>query len=240
MIDKVIIDPRSSFQYSSFYVMGLYDLIGRRRISYQIEPFRGLGDIGNDMRFVVIHDGIMTKYFIHANDSYHIIQNDYQWCDVYGCVNTNYAQYPKELYPKLISLCPSFAIVPGTRFFAWRNAVCSFFETYDTIRNRKEWNEQQFDFVVNKPLNVKKYWTRFIKGIYRRQSYSAYSPRRKQSNTNYVFFLSTLWHNNEQNKNDEGVNLRRANFIRACKDLSSEGKCVFRGGACKLQSVKDF
>ena len=43
----------------------------------------------------------------------------------------------------------------------------------------------------------------------------------------YVFFCSTLWFNDEKNNNDLNVNLSRANFIRACKDIST---LHFEGG----------
>ncbi len=56
----------------------------------------------------------------------------------------------------------------------------------------------------------------------------------------YVFFLSTLWYNDEWNKNDEGVNGRRAAFIRACKSvegLDFEGGLVSQGKERSSESL---
>ena len=38
-----------------------------------------------------------------------------------------------------------------------------------------------------------------------------YTPQ--QAHDNYIFHLSTLWQSDEWNRNNEGVNLRRAYFI---------------------------
>ena len=81
---KVIIDPRSSYAYGSMYVYGLMQI--GATISYSMAPFRQLSDIGNDIRFIIEKNNKKKKYFIHANDSYHIIREDYEWCDVYGQV----------------------------------------------------------------------------------------------------------------------------------------------------------
>lgn len=107
---KVIIDPRSNYSYGSFYVYGLEKLVGKRNISYNLKPFADLNDLGNDLRFMIIEDEVKTKYFIHTSDSYKLSEDNYNWCDWYGCVNANYTHYPKELYPKLVSLVPSFSI----------------------------------------------------------------------------------------------------------------------------------
>lgn len=53
-----------------------------------------------------------------------------------------------------------------------------------------------------------------------------YTPQ--QAHDNYIFHLSTLWQSDEWNRNNEGVNLRRAYFIRACRTLEPE--VTFEGG----------
>lgn len=228
MINKVIIDPRSSFQYGSFYIKALKDLVGWRRISFKIDPFISLGDLDKDMRFIVIQNGCETKYFIHTNDCYKISQEDYDWCDVYGCVNANYANYPRDEFAKLISLCPSFAIRPGNLMFCLYVAFSCFCSAFSYIAVRKEWSLQQNTYVINKKRNLKLFWTRFYRGVTQRFSLQYYNP--KSSTNAYVFFLSTLWYSDEWNRNDEGVNLRRANFIRACKSLEKKGILSFEGG----------
>lgn len=57
-------------------------------------------------------------------------------------------------------------------------------------------------------------------------------PKKVKTSKKYVFHLSTLWYNDEWNKNDEGVNKTRANFTRACKeikDIDFEGGMVSQG-----------
>lgn len=51
------------------------------------------------------------------------------------------------------------------------------------------------------------------------------------SRNDYIFFCSTLWYNDEWNRNDATVNARRASFIRACKEI--DGIC-FEGGFVAL------
>ena len=61
-----------------------------------------------------------------------------------------------------------------------------------------------------------------------RLPYKSYEKSRTIDIKNdYIFFLSTLWYNDEWNKNDKGINKTRANFIRACKDIKT---IDFEGG----------
>ena len=128
----------------------------------------------------------------------------YRWCDVYGCVNANFDKTPEKYHQKLVSLCPSF----GVRCWSIFQSV---------------WNA--FAHLPKDGTSVRKYWGKH-KRLLDRPTYSDYmtiAPVDEQ----YVFFLSTLWYNDEWNKNDEGVNGRRANFIRACKSMD---KVLFEGG----------
>lgn len=223
---KVIIDPRSNYSYGSLYIFGLEELVGIRNISYNIKSFEELGDLGNDMRFVVYDDEIKTKYFIHTDDPYHLNEENYYWCDVYGCVNANFAYYPQNLYPKLISLVPSFAIRKDSLLRCITDTLCVFLFTYNHIINRKEWNKYTQQFECNKWRNIKHYFLRRIKTWINRLPLTAYENT-ISSKDDYVFFLSTLWYSDMWNKNDEGVNLRRAYFIRACKKILGD---KFEGG----------
>lgn len=231
---KIIIDPRSSFQYGSFYVKALYDKFGARAISFSLKPFSQLPDLGNNMRFVVICEGRETKYFIHTDDTFHLQMDDYDWCDVYGSVNANFLHYPAEDYPKLISLCPSFAIKPDNMLFAIGKAISCFAQSYEAIATRQKWNPEQNRFIVNKKTNIRNYWSRVYKGISHRPNYYNYLPQ--ASSDNYIFFLSTLWYSDDQNKNDDGVNLRRARFIRACKSVAESNGFTFEGGFANRSS----
>ena len=69
------------------------------------------------------------------------------------------------------------------------------------------------------------------KRMLNRPYYWQMSP--SQSYEKYVFFCSTLWYSDEWNKNDEGLNRRRALFIRTCKNIENlhfEGGLVSQPG----------
>ena len=224
---RIIIDPRSSYMYGSFYVSGLKQLFGSHSILYKLKPFCELPDLGNDMRFVVVENGKQTKYFLHLNDSYQICERDYEWCDVYGCVNTNYKHYPKDKYPKLVSLAPSFGIQCDKRLInVLGSSVVRLLQIFRYVWNRIKWNKYTHRQECNHIRNIKQFLSHRYKVWRDRLPLSAYSNN-EISSANYVFFLSTLWQNDEYNKNDEGVNLRRAHFIKACKSVKG---CQLEGG----------
>lgn len=236
---KVIIDPRSSYAYGSFYIVGLLQQYGEKNIHYSLFPFKELDGLGNDMRFILKNGQQKTKVFLHLNDSYHIRELDYQWCDVYGCVNANYTHYPKDKYPKLISLVPSFGISvygkAGTLWLAFKN----FIKSPITVLRKEAWNKYKNRAEVNPYKNIKHYFGRdYYKIWLNRLPLSVYDDH-IESEDNYVFFLSTLWYSDEWNRNDETVNLRRAHYIRACKSI--EG-LQFEGGllADKSSSGEKF
>jgi hypothetical protein len=60
---KIIIDPRSNYSYGSFYLFGLKELYGSVNIIYKLSPFKGLPDLGNDMRFVIINQNKMAELY---------------------------------------------------------------------------------------------------------------------------------------------------------------------------------
>ena len=225
---KIIVDPRSNYSYGSFYLYELRRLFGHSNVLFDIKPFRKLKDIGNDMRFIAISDSnIQTKYFIHTNDPYHISKEDYEWCDIYGCVNANYTHYPKEQYPKLKSLVPSFGIRIEESLLKVLLESCKLLlSVWPYVISRTEWNKVTKQAQCNKWRNLKHYFSRRYKTWKNRLPYTCYNNELK-SEDNYIFFLSTLWYNNEWNCNDEGVNKRRANFIRACKSIPN---IEFEGG----------
>ena len=224
---KVIIDPRSNYSYGSFYVYGLINLFGNKNVIYRLKPFEELKDLGNDLRFIIRKGNEETKYFIHTNDSYRLSIEDYNWCDVYGCVNANFMHYPKAEYPKLVSLVPSFGIRQESSLFKLLVKSCvQLLSCWSYVINRKEWNKRVKKEECNKLQNLKHFFGRRYKTWRNRLPLSFYENTIISKN-DYVFFLSTLWYSDEWNKNDQGVNLRRAYFIRACKKILSDS---FEGG----------
>lgn len=222
---KIIIDPRSSYMYGSFYLYGLIELYGKENVSFSLKPFNELPDVGWNIRFIVFN-GSVTKYFIHTSDEYKIRQPDYQWCDVYGHVNANFKETPKYDYPKVVSLAPSFGIKVLSDRQAIFMAIKNFLTSTSAVLKRGEWNKYANKMETNYLKNVKHYFGKIYKTNKERVSYSEYLDP-CMSDENYVFFCSTLWYNDQYNQNDVGVNLRRANFMRVCKSIPN---LIFEGG----------
>ena len=234
---RIIIDPRSSYTYGSFYLYGLIALFGKRNVSFSLKPFSEMPDVGGNIRFITINDTV-TKYYIHTTDEYSIHQLDYQWCDVYGHVNANFKQTPKSDYPKVVSLVPSFGIKALPDHQAIYMAIHNFFIAIPAILKRIEWNKYTNNLEINSYNNIKHYFGRIYKTNKSRTLYSEYlNPC--ASDDNYVFFCSTLWYDDLYNQNDTGVNMRRANFMRACKSIPN---LIFEGGfvADDLSSKEKF
>ena len=204
---KIIIDPEDDIQYMSFYVKGLIDRFGFSNIIYNRHAFDELPDADRatrTMRFIIKYGAHEKRYTIDTNDSYRINESLYEWCDVYGNVNTNWTKTPENQQSKLVSLCPSFAIRYTHPIHALPIAIMGVLGTHRPMR---------------KYLGS---WRRMLQ----RPQLKDYIPQ--PTRDNYIFHLSTLWQSDEWNRNNEGVNLRRAYFIRACQELEPE--IFFEGG----------
>lgn len=236
---KIIIDPRSSYSYGSFYLLGLEQLYGKRRLFYDIKPFKKLTDPRNNLRFIIVSGSSILNVFIQADDSNRLYAIDYEWCDIYGSVNANFVINPKECFPKLVSLAPSFGVRNEHSFIqAFFDGIIRFLQTWRSVIQREEWSIVLQQNERNRYNNVKHFFSRRFKGWKHRLPLSAYTND-IQSEDDYIFFLSTLWYSDDYNKNDENVNLARARFIRACRSIDS---LVFEGGLVgeKTPLNKDF
>lgn len=204
---RVIIDPEDDIQYMSFYIKGLNELLGENSIRYSFRAFSGIPieeRHSRTMRFIVENGINEHRYVIDTNDSYHVNEKLYDWCDTYGSVNANFDKTPGHLHSKLVAMCPSFAVrftnlIASVGTAAWGAML--------THRNKRKY------------LGC---WKRTMQ----RPRLEEYTHGGRQDN--YVFHVSTLWSSDEWNRNDEGVNLRRARFIRACKSIGSD--LIFEGG----------
>lgn len=204
---KIIIDPEDDIQYMSFYIKGLIDRFTFPDLVFNRHAFSELSTedrFTRTMRFIIKEGTHEKRYTIDTNDSYKINESLYKWCDVYGSVNTNWDKTPKNLQSKLVSLCPSFAIRYIHPILAWPSATLGMIGTSRPVR---------------KYLGC---WRRMLQ----RPQLKDYTP--EPARDNIIFHLSTLWQNDEWNRNNEGVNLRRAIFIRACRELEPE--IIFEGG----------
>ncbi len=220
---SVIVDPSLNIYYGAFYIEGLYRIFGKKRVKFDAKPFQGLSlksrVIG--LLFVVKESSVNTKYVVNFDDFYTINDELYQWCDVYGNVNANFNLTSQKYHAKLISLAPSFGIriwsLPQITYYAITNLLKSKLSTKEKFNARK--------FLGN------------YKRMYQlRLSISEYATALPQlQEHSYIFHLSTLWYSDQWNKNDEGVNKTRANFVRACKSIK---RINFVGGLVSQGSAR--
>lgn len=225
-MEKVIIDARTNIPYGSFYIKGLVEKYGRRNVKFRSKPFVDLPSVGWNVRYIVKNNNEVLKVFIHTNDTYHIDKAQYDWCDVYGHVNANYEHYPIELFPKQVSLVPSFGIRNFNIYETIFYSIANFFMTFKDISKWKVYDKKLKEYVQSPYKNIRRHYLNYIKNYLNRVKIETYENN-SCVKKGYVFFLSTLWYSDEYNKNDEGVNRRRANFIEACKKLNN---CIFEGG----------
>lgn len=204
---QIIIDPLTNIYYASFYIEGLYELYDRCNVKFCSKPFVNLSleSRMGAFAFIIVKGSQEQKCIISLFDSYKIIDELYHWCDVYGSVNANFRLTPQVYHSKLVSLPPSFGIRLWNFFdmlyYAYSNLLKVCIETKEAFNKRK-------------------FIGKYRRMYYLRLPYKAYKTKEVFNiNHPYIFHLSTLWYNDEWNKNDEGVNKARANFIRACKQV---------------------
>ena len=202
----ITIDPSGNILYKSFYIAALAERFGTVR--FLSAPFADLpAEVrgGNRTLFIAQGEGRERRFAIDGSDQSAVEAALYDWCDVYGHVNANLALTPSALRPKLVPLCPSFAVrcwsVPQT--------------LYQSVRS-----------LPNCQSSVRKHFGKH-KRLLQRQPMRAYGPTEVEQG--FVFHCSTLWQSDEWNLNDQECNLARAWFIRACKatpGLKFEGGLV--------------
>ena len=213
---KIIIDPIVNIYYASFYIQGLFDKFGKQNIVFKSTPFKSIKNRAENFNFIIYRNNKEIRYSIHVDDPFTIKKDSYDWCDVYGNVNANFEKTSVEFHPKLISLAPSFGIrvwnLPQTAFYSIQNIL-----------------------KINAKLNSRKFLGKYKRQWKLRLPYQEYLSNNQPTiqSIPYIFHLSTLWYNDEWNKNDEGVNRARANFIQACKSID---KIRFEGGLATLNS----
>lgn len=221
----ILLNPFDNIQYASFFILGFESVFGDGSIRFEAEPFEGLSmktKQTNGVLFVMPEGRRLIKGYISAGDFNSINEEIYAWCDVYASVNANSKKNPGR--DKLISLAPSFAIrcwsPAGTVIHALLAGTKLFFDR-------------------SKIGSVKTFFGNYNR-LLQRPKYCQMIPERSEDN--YIFFCSTLWYSDQWNRNDEGLNLRRARFIRACReipDLRFEGGLVSQPGRSSDELFSD-
>jgi len=212
---KILVDTADDIQYKSMYIYALLQRFGIDSIHFADRPFEDLSKEARNtksMRFIIKDTTKERRFVIHCNDQHTINDELYEWADVYGNVNTNYNATSQNRQAKLVSLCPSFAI----RYTTKARGICMALAT-----------------MPNAHINPKKHLGRW-KRMLHRLPYEVYSQ--SKAIDGYLFHCSTLWQSDEWNRNDQTVNLYRAEFIRTCRNVST---AKFEGGLVSYRSDSD-
>ncbi|GEM54851.1 hypothetical protein B0A58_04730 [Flavobacterium branchiophilum NBRC 15030 = ATCC 35035] len=185
--------------YDAYYIKGLTDYFGNIKIIFNVDKFP---DFNQEVFAAIILDhGKETKFIIDSRDQNDILDQELQWCDVYGKVNYNVEALPKVNTHKILPIGPSFGIkiwnIPQTIFYA----VMNFVKFYPKITKKRK-------FLAN----YKAQTTRFKLEDYTNDF---------EVKPKYIYFTGSTW------KFDYETNANRAKFVEVCKSLP---EIEFEGG----------
>lgn len=210
---KIYVDSLMFPWATSFYLQGLVDLFGKQRIGFSDRFFTDLPKDSfrpNTFNFVVYNNGRITKYAIDWFDANKINNmKAYEWCDVYGKVNTNWLVTPKHEFPKLESVPPSMGIKFNSLLGSIKNWLLNSCKAGIVLSN---------DFLK---------YARYYYREYNRLPVSCYCYSPEKVENGYVFFLNTLWYDASWNNNDDALNTPRYNLMKWISELPFT---TFEGG----------
>lgn len=216
----IAIDPRSRYNYTGYYILGLRKLFPHAVIRFDIRPFPK--DMlshyrDNNSCLAIMIDGF--KLFIDADDKLKIDSSAYQWCDVYGKINVT----SKELvdFPKMVSIGPSFGVTIDSRFCI----ILACIRNFISLRHYSD-------------LTFKAYLKDYIYSFVRRRPVTLYE-RKIAVKHNYIFHASTLWYGDFTAEN---TNMFRGEFLKACQKagLIIEGGLFYVEGPAVLAEMPDY
>lgn len=212
---KVVIDPSSRILYSSYYIKGLYEVFGRKSVSFSSKYFRALkrreepNSYDHYMAFVVISNDKVNKFVIDFRDKTTIKKSAYDWCDRYAKINFNSELTDKKFHDKILSIPPGFGIriwnLPTTLYYCISNFIRLKFSPITTFKIYLA------DYIIQR----------------RRLPLSDYLAKPKKPEVHhkkpYVFMIGSLW---EHENCIKTTNLLRKQFVEACQNAD----CQFEGG----------
>ncbi len=176
---KCYIDPRCKVNYASFYIKGLYDIIGKKNVCFNSKKFKNYKELDNyhsqwnGMSIIIENNNSIRKIYIDYHDPDTVLENAYKWCDVYAKVNVNFADLNK--YKKLVPIGPGF----GIDIFNWYEIlyyqIVNFIKCFPTLK-----------------ISKKQFLLDYLYIKIRRKPLDYY--KKSNSELNYVFSLSTLWY----------------------------------------------
>lgn len=212
---KIIIDPTSRILYASFYIEGLYQVFGKKNVTFSAKYFSDLKRekekfaFEHYFAFVVINiDKKVTKYIIDFCDPTDINTSAYDWCDYYAKINLD-LEHDFNSQEKIISIPPSFGIKiwnhPETIYHCISNLIkCKGGLIVPLKRFLRDYREQ-----LKRPKLAEYCATKY--------------PKNNSETTSFIFMIASLWQDSDSMSR---TNLLRKNFIEICKS----NNCEFEGG----------
>lgn len=200
---NIILDPRGTFSYATYYIYGLEQVFGKSHVCFDISPFRGLSyttrqELNSGMPLVIRGDRDY-RVFLDLEDRAIIFNDRYEWCNVYGKVNPTEEQC--STLDKLLPLGPEFGIQLYSKFSTMVLAIKNY------LKGRSSSCRSFKDYLGN-------YAYSFIR---RRRMEQFETPAVVR--TNYIFHASTLWYNEFAWTN---TNKYRGEFLKACAKAGME------------------
>lgn len=184
---KVFIDPAADIHYASFYVFGLFEVFGKKNVSFSSKYFKKFQHNNHFFAFVIKDKKGIKKIIVDFTDSSALNLEALDWCDVYGKINL---AFDEENHHKIIAIGPSFGIQIFNLFETIHLALTNYVKAKARIKN------------------VRRFFSDY-KSQYLRPKLKDYNDA--VSRKNYVFYFSSLW------KNEPETNRNRAHFIESCK-----------------------
>ncbi|HEA30762.1 MAG TPA: hypothetical protein ENH91_12365 [Leeuwenhoekiella sp.] len=212
---KVFIDPTSRLLYSSYYIQGLYEVLGKASVSFSSAYFSDLKRSAEDFSFahyfafVVKKPGLEPqKFVIDFCDPPDIHPIAYTWCDRYAKINFNKSETEDIYLGKLIPIPPGF----GIRIWSLWETVYTCGKNYLKARNRAIIGQKRF---------IKDYFQQWKRPLLKDYlNPSAEIDSRKKP---YIFIIASLW---TDKKSKETTNVQRKNFMDTVRQM----ECNFEGG----------
>ena len=181
--------------YDSYYLQGLHDFF--TSYHFNIDKFPKIRQ--GVFAVIIEHDGRSIKIIIDSADTSEYYSDELAWCDIYGKINVNNKNIPRQFQHKIFPIGPSFGIK------IWNIGEMFYHLTRNYIICRR--------VISNKREFIANYWRQ-----YNRKPIKSYTPQ--TSKERYVFFTGAIW------KREETTNEARAAFIEACRanpDITFEG-----------------
>lgn len=230
IVQKAVIDPSACIYYFSFYIQGLYDVLGKKNVSFSGKYFKGLRRkegiyaFDSNVCFVLLdqNNQIVKKIAIdYADDSHNINGSAFRWADIYYKVNIDKKYQIYNNGTECIDYSRIHQIPPYMGIRIW-----GLFETgYYFITNFiKAYN--------NRPVFFMDYVKDYALQYFHRQPLSRYTTN-TDVRKNYIFLACNLW------KGSEKLNYMRKKMMEVCKNNTN---IEFEGGFVPVREggIEDF